>query len=962
MESLFVMVETAEEVIQIQNDLAETETIAYDIETTGFDFKDDKILLIQFRINGITYLIDTRVLKDRVVRYILELIQISGKPILAHNAKFDIKFTFEKYGIMLKNIHCTMISEYLITEAREKYASYQELCFKYLGELIEKDTVMKFVDIGETEGELTQDMLIYGATDVLWLDEIRTLQLELLKERKMNKVYNLEMQLVPVVTAVECNGVLIDYAGWMKLYEYALEQSDILKADIINAVWRFCMEQIIPAQSFVDIRDFFSFMDIPFKKTKKEGKRLEIITFDTPENLIIIETEFKEKLNLASPKQVKKFLQLMGSGVDSTAEKVLKSLAKRLPVASLLLDFRKNFKRVTTYGLEFLEHVRPDGRIYARFNQIGTATGRFSCVPTETSKALTKQGWKFRDELEIGQQILGFDIQKEEYVWTTILNFHGDNFDFVGRIKTNYGHDKKYYKGPYCTGNHRWVVKSKSQDIIGFTKASTSNRNFRILLSNNKNFPEPVRSLLSPKESFLWGWYLTDGYSGITSSGKRYLEIQVVKKRSIKQIENFAKELNIEYTESFYDYGNIKKKRFYFSVEVFDEIYKKVTSVSPSELVINLSTESRETMLIAMLEGDGSKRKGKERYDRFASLEENKDTAEFFEILADSLGYSYSAKKKILSSGKIFIEYSIFNSTERYADKNYSWKPEYETEVWCPETSCGTWVMKQGNESYITGNSRQPNLQNIIAGSDYRMCFIAPEGKKIITADYSQQEFRLAGELSGEPAIIEAYQKGLDMHTATASMLFHIPLEEVTPEQRKKGKTVNFAVLYGTSSFGLARTMSITGEEAEKLLADFIEGFPKLSAFQKNVQELVWKIRYSTTPLGRRRGFRKNIIETGTEFYKVRGKINREGFNHVVQGGSADMIKFALLMMQNDNPFGDKFKIIMTVHDEIVAEVDDDIAEESENYMRDVMVKAGEIFMTKIPTLVGVKTLPYWSK
>ena len=637
MENLFVMVETAEEIYQIQEDLNRTESIAFDIETTGFDFKDDQILLIQFRINGTTYLINNRTLQSRITKYILELMLLSEKPIIAHNAKFDVKFIAEQYGIKFKNIHCTMITEYLITEAREKYASYTELCFKYLGEMVEKDTVLKFVDIKETGANLTQDMLIYGAIDVLWLDEIRRMQLELIKQKKMQKVYDLEMQLIPVVVSVERNGVLIDQEKWMGLYKQALNDSERLKKEIIDAVWKFCVKDIIPHQPFADLKDFLLFMHIPVKKTIKESKRLEKITVDNPENFIFMEQEFKEKLNLGSPKQVKRFLQLMGSNVDSTAEKVLVSLSKRLPIAKLLLDFRKNYKIVTTYGLKFLEHVKADGRIYAKFNQIGTSTGRFS--------------------------------------------------------------------------------------------------------------------------------------------------------------------------------------------------------------------------------------------------------------------------------------------------------------------------------------SRKPNMQNIKRDSEYRKCFIAPEGKKLITADYSQQEFRLAGELSGETAIIEAYQKGMDMHTATASLLFHIPLEEVTKEQRSAGKTVNFAVLYGSSEYGLADTMKITKKEAEELLNRFKIGFPKLSKFQADVKDLVWKIRYSTTPIGRRRGFRKdNFWETTKEMYKFKGSIDREGFNHIVQGGSADMLKYALLMMHNENPWEEKFKIVMTIHDEIVVEVDNDIVDNAIEFIRAIMKKAGEIFMTKISTEVDVKALPYWSK
>ena len=201
------------------------------------------------------------------------------------------------------------------------------------------------------------------------------------------------------------------------------------------------------------------------------------------------------------------------------------------------------------------------------------------------------------------------------------------------------------------------------------------------------------------------------------------------------------------------------------------------------------------------------------------------------------------------------------------------------------------------------------------------------------------------------------------MHTATASLLFHIPLEEVTSEQRSIGKTVNFAILYGSSAYGLANTLGITTEEAEGFLNKFITGFPKLSKFQKDVKDLVWKIRYSVTPIGRRRGFRKDSFwETTQDMYKFKGSINREGFNHIVQGGSADMLKYALLMMQNDNPWGDKFKIVMTVHDEIVVEVDEDIAVEAEAFIVNIMKKAGEILMTQISTEVGTKVLPYWSK
>jgi len=630
MENLFEIIESVADVIKVQEDISKSFLIPFDIESTGFDFKSDKLRLIQFKANETVYIMIPELLPERVIKYVLDLIKQSGRKLVGHNIKFDLKFIYENYGILFDNIHCTMISEYLITEARDKFASLQEVAFKYLGEILDKETVLEFTK----DVPISQEMLIYGARDVAYLEEIRDMQMELIAEKKMEKVYQLEMDLVPVVTKIESNGVLIDYDGWVKLYNIAVENSDKFKQEIVEAFWKLCEETIVHSTEFVNVMDVLSYWDIPYKTTKKSIAELEQITVD---QIALVREQFVTRLNLASPKQMKKAFQIMGAKVDSTAVKVLKSLAKKFPIAKLMLEFRKNYKRVTTYGMDFLANVREDGRIYAKFNQIGTNTGRFS--------------------------------------------------------------------------------------------------------------------------------------------------------------------------------------------------------------------------------------------------------------------------------------------------------------------------------------SRKPNLQNIIAGSEYRKCFIAPKGKKLITADYSQQEFKLAGELSGEPAIIEAYLKGADMHTATGALLYHVPLEEVTTEQRKNGKTVNFAVLYGSSAYGLARTMGVTSEEAEEFLARFKEGFPRLARFQQDIQDLVWKLRYSVTPTGRRKGFKKESSwETSTDFYKFKGQIDREGFNHVVQGGSADMLKYALLLLEEENPWGERFKIIMTVHDEIVCEVDEELADEAKIFVQDMMIQAGNILMKQIPTEVDATISDYWSK
>ena len=630
MESLFEMVESVENVVRIQEDLEKTKVIALDIETTGLSFKDDTILLIQFRINGNTYLIDPKNLPEKVVVYILEMFKLSEKTLLGHNIKFDLKFIYEKYGILYKKAHCTMIAEFLITEAKQKFMSLQDVVFEYTGVILDKKIRKQF--IGATE--LTQEMLIYGASDVEHIDKVRILQNGIIETKNLGTVFQLEMDLLPVVVVMESNGVAIDDEKWMILYETAVVNSAKLRKQVAEMICDDFFTSREHTGYFETAKDVLDYYFITYKKTKKEAKRLEEILIEDEEG---VRKEFLEQFNVGSPKQLKKSLQIMGMGVESTEEKVLKSLKNDFPIAALILKFRFYYKRATTYGVDFLSHLRDDGRIYAEFNQIGTDTGRFS--------------------------------------------------------------------------------------------------------------------------------------------------------------------------------------------------------------------------------------------------------------------------------------------------------------------------------------SRKPNLQNIIGGKEYRECFIAPKGKKLITADYSQQEFRLAGELSGDERIIEAYLAGKDMHTATASVLFHKELEDVTSEERDKGKTVNFAVLYGSSAFGLARTMSIPELEAEAHLERFRTGFPRLSAFQQAVNRTVWDRRYSVTPIGRRKGFDHNTpTRKDKKYYQFKGALEREGFNHIIQGGSADMVKYALLLMFEANTWADKFKVIMTVHDEIVVEVDEAIAEEAKVFIIEKMNMAGEMFMSQIPSAVDATIADYWSK
>jgi len=258
-------------------------------------------------------------------------------------------------------------------------------------------------------------------------------------------------------------------------------------------------------------------------------------------------------------------------------------------------------------------------------------------------------------------------------------------------------------------------------------------------------------------------------------------------------------------------------------------------------------------------------------------------------------------------------------------------------------------------------SSSGPNLQNIPTANGYRESFIATLGWDWISMDYSQQEYRLAGGVSREQKIIDAYLEGADMHTATASIMFGKKLEDVTRDERAKGKTINFAILYGSTKYGLKHTLGVTLERAEEVLETFYAGYPRLSAFKRAVEDMILEVGYSCTPLGRRRyNIERPLYVNNFELEKYRERVKKEGFNHIIQGGGADIVKIAMINIYNKNPFGDKFRMLIQVHDEINAEAHKSISADAVEFMKEEMLSAEAPFIKPIPAKVDYKLNDCW--
>ena len=237
-------------------------------------------------------------------------------------------------------------------------------------------------------------------------------------------------------------------------------------------------------------------------------------------------------------------------------------------------------------------------------------------------------------------------------------------------------------------------------------------------------------------------------------------------------------------------------------------------------------------------------------------------------------------------------------------------------------------------------SSSNPNLQNIPIrtelGREIRKAFVAQSPDAVMmSADYSQIELRLMAHFSGDGHLIDAFRNGVDVHSATASKIFGVPLQEVTAEQRRVAKTANFGIMYGISSFGLSQRLRCSRSEAKKIIDDYFASFPSIKGFIESTIASARRDGYVETLFGRRR----YIADINSPNATVRALAERNAVNAPVQGSAADIIKLAMIAVDRDLSENlMKSRTVLQIHDELLLEVPEDEIERA----RDVLVSRME--------------------
>lgn len=255
-------------------------------------------------------------------------------------------------------------------------------------------------------------------------------------------------------------------------------------------------------------------------------------------------------------------------------------------------------------------------------------------------------------------------------------------------------------------------------------------------------------------------------------------------------------------------------------------------------------------------------------------------------------------------------------------------------------------------------SSVDPNLQNIPVrtelGRELRRMFVAEQGRVLVDADYSQIELRVLAHVADDDAMIEAFRGGQDIHATTASKVYGIPVEEVTPQMRSSCKAVNFGIVYGISDFSLAQDIGVTRKEAAAFIQSYLDTYPGVHHYMESIKQSARESGYVETLFGRRRA----LPELNSKNFNLRSFGERAAMNTPIQGTAADIIKIAMLRVRDRlKAEGFEARLILQVHDELILEAPEHEAERAAALLREEMEHAAEL---RVPLVAEAKIGHSW--
>lgn len=397
----------------------------------------------------------------------------------------------------------------------------------------------------------------------------------------------------------------------------------------------------------------------------------------------------------------------------------------------------------------------------------------------------------------------------------------------------------------------------------------------------------------------------------------------------------------------------------YEMVDLYENIEKKLAKVLASMEIIGFGTD-RKILEEIKSQLDGQiEELTQDIYDLAGSEFNINSTKQLGEVLFKDLELPVIKKTKTGFStdasvlDKLRDKHPIIEKIERYRE-TYKLRTTYieGLENAIDEDGRIRSTFRQNIASTGRLSSQEPNLQNLPIKTDegraIRKAFKAGEGKVLIDADYSQIELRILASLSDDKNMQDAFNHGIDIHTQTASEVFHTPLDEVTKLQRSEAKAVNFGIIYGISDYGLSQNLNIPRARAKDYIDKYKKSYPQIKEYMDNVVKLAKDQGYIETLFKRRR----YVPEISSRNFNVRSFGERIALNTPIQGTAADIIKIAMIKTYEKlKDQGLDAKIILQIHDEIIIESSEEDKEKAHDILKECMENAADL---KVDLLVDI--------
>ncbi|MEQ8237882.1 MAG: DNA polymerase I [Cyclobacteriaceae bacterium] len=487
---------------------------------------------------------------------------------------------------------------------------------------------------------------------------------------------------------------------------------------------------------------------------------------------------------------------------------------------------------------------------------------------------------------------------------------------------------------------------------------------FDTMLAHYLIDPESAHSMDVLAENYLN--YTAISYTDLTGKGKNQVTIREVDEEKVTEYACEDADITLQLKEKIApEIASLKLEGLLHDVEeplsfVLADMEYEGVKIDEAALAV-MSKELEEASLIAQTEifeiagqefNIGSpKQLGEILFDKLKLIDKPKKTKTGQYATGEDILSKLADEHEIAAKILEFREYQKLKST--YVDALPKMVSPVDGRV---HTDYRQTVAATGRLS-----SNNPNLQNIpirtAKGREIRKAFIPKNDDYVIlSADYSQIELRIMASFSKDESMIEAFKKGVDIHSNTASKVFKVPLEEVDSSMRRKAKEVNFGIIYGISAFGLSQNLNISRSEASEIIDAYFKEFPSVKSYMDDIIEKARKDEYVETILGRRR-YLRNI---NAKNFTMRGFSERNAINAPIQGSAADMIKMAMIKihqwMKEEKL---QSKMIMQVHDELVFDVHkselDLLTSKVDDFMKNAMP-------LDVPMEIGIGSGENWLK